>query len=71
MLVRKMLHFKCRNNVYPHSQIKRCNVSDEQVPWDFDFKDYNPPEYNSPSLVDKPWADPDISMYTSISTKLE
>lgn len=60
MLLKKMVHIKCRSNYYPFGGIKRLVFSDNLVPWSVAFNDYNPPEYNSPSLLNKPWADPDI-----------
>lgn len=60
MILRKMVHIKCRNNTYPFSAMKRLHFSDDQVPWDVDFKEYDPPEYNSKALIGKLWADPQI-----------
>lgn len=61
LIIRRMVHFKCRNKKYPFSEIQRFPVTDEQVPWSFSFDDYHPQEYTSPVLKNKPWADPDAS----------
>ncbi|XP_031352845.1 ADP-ribose pyrophosphatase, mitochondrial isoform X1 [Photinus pyralis] len=61
MIIRKMVHIKCRSNYYPFGAIKRLNFPDNLVPWTAAFNEYNPPEYNSPNLLGKPWADPDIA----------
>ncbi|KAJ8972673.1 hypothetical protein NQ317_001693 [Molorchus minor] len=55
-----MVHTKCRGGTYPFSDIKRFVFPDEKVPWDIDFKDYNPPDYDSKGLLNKPWADPPL-----------
>ena len=46
-------HFKCRKSLYPNTQQKRLEIKDEQVPWSFTFKDYNPPLFDplTPSKV--------------------
>ncbi|GJQ72026.1 hypothetical protein Trydic_g3128 [Trypoxylus dichotomus] len=56
-----MIHFKCRNRNYPFSEIQRFAVTNDQVPWTFQFQNYQPVEYTSPVLKNKPWADPDVS----------
>ncbi|KRT79680.1 hypothetical protein AMK59_7182, partial [Oryctes borbonicus] len=61
MILRRMIHFKCRNTKYPFSEVQRSLVTDDQVPWTFQFKNYQPVEYNSWVLKNKPWADPDVS----------
>lgn len=61
--MKRAIHFKCRNSNYPHTQIQRLNVKDEQVDWSVEVKNYKPPEYNAPQLLNKPWADPHISMF--------
>lgn len=63
----KMVHIKCRNSVYPFSKIVRFTVTDLQVPWSFEWKEYEPPIYNSEGLKNKPWADPDICKFTQKS----
>jgi len=55
-----MVHLKCRSNYYPFGGIKRLVFADNLVPWNAAFNDYNPVEYNSPSLLNKPWSDPHI-----------
>lgn len=54
------MHFKCRNNKYPFGNVQRLFTAEESVPWEICLKDYNPPEYNSSSLKNKPWADLEI-----------
>ncbi|KAK9752592.1 NUDIX domain [Popillia japonica] len=56
-----MLHFKCRNTKYPFSEIQRFPVSDDQVSWSIQFENYQPVEYTSPVLINKPWADLNVS----------
>ncbi|CAG9817838.1 unnamed protein product [Phaedon cochleariae] len=56
----RMFHEKCRNTVYPFSKVIRSSVTDEQVPWSFPWNSYDPPEYNSQVLLNKPWADPPL-----------
>lgn len=63
MALHKMVHFKCRNTVYPFSKIQRLFVHDQAVSWQIPLEKYDPPEYNSPNLTNKPWADLDISNY--------
>ncbi|XP_074108972.1 ADP-ribose pyrophosphatase, mitochondrial [Cotesia typhae] len=51
-----MIHFKCRQEYYPFSKIKRFIIPDELVPWPVKFSEYNPPYYNAPNksnLADK------------------
>lgn len=60
MFIRKMVHLKCRSNYYPFGGIKRLVFPDNLVPWNVAFNDYNPKEYNSPILKNKPWSDPEI-----------
>lgn len=55
-----MINFKCRNNIYPSSKISRSEVSDNQVSWTILWNDYDPEEYNSNVLKNKPWADPNV-----------
>ncbi|KAI5637233.1 NUDIX domain-containing protein [Phthorimaea operculella] len=54
------MHFKCRGGLYPRSEVKRFPVSDSQVQWSYPYPDYNPPNYTSPGIIGKPWADPFI-----------
>ncbi|KAJ2949154.1 hypothetical protein O0L34_g6095 [Tuta absoluta] len=54
------MHFKCRNGLYPRSEVKRFPVSDKQVMWSYPYPHYNPPNYTSPGIIGKPWADPFI-----------
>nr|CAH7760314.1 unnamed protein product [Callosobruchus chinensis] len=60
MIFRKMVHTKCRGQTYSLSEVKRLLFSDELVAWSKHFPDYSPPEYNSKSLLNKPWADPPL-----------
>ncbi|XP_057661670.1 ADP-ribose pyrophosphatase, mitochondrial isoform X2 [Diorhabda carinulata] len=60
MLLKRMVHTKCRGVLYPFSDVKRLQIKDEQVHWSVCVSDYDPPEYNSKALVNKPWADPPI-----------
>ncbi|RZC34143.1 NUDIX domain containing protein [Asbolus verrucosus] len=55
-----MVHIKCRTGLYPFSQIRRIAISDDQVPWNVSIENYNPQDYDSPILTNKPWADPPI-----------
>src|SRR6266576_170894 len=58
-----MIHYKCRNGVYPDrtKQIQRLYVPDDKVRWHIEWCTYNPPEYTSEHIKGQPWADPDIS----------
>ncbi|KPJ08508.1 ADP-ribose pyrophosphatase, mitochondrial [Papilio machaon] len=53
-------HVKARCGIYPRSTIQKFAVPDDKVPWTVEYKEYNPPNYTSPSIHGKPWADPDI-----------
>ncbi|XP_022117805.2 ADP-ribose pyrophosphatase, mitochondrial [Pieris rapae] len=64
-----LTHFKCRAGFYPRSNIKRDNVPDDKVSWDTEFKIYNPPDYSSPSIKGKPWADPEIDAKSDFKPK--
>ncbi|XP_001603303.2 ADP-ribose pyrophosphatase, mitochondrial isoform X1 [Nasonia vitripennis] len=55
-----MIHKKCRNSVYPLSNVQRFSVPDDKVSWDVSFPQYSPVIYTSKVLQGKPWADPDI-----------
>lgn len=59
------VHFKCRGGNYPFTTIARLVFPDDVVAWTTPFKDYNPLEYNSPSLKGKPYADPDLGKLPS------
>lgn len=58
--MKTLMHFKCRGGLYPFSNVSRLVVPEALVPWSTNFEDYKPPEYNSPAINNKPWADPDI-----------
>lgn len=63
MLIRKIMpHIKCINAKYPGSNINRFSLTLEQIPWEFNLINYNPPEYNSEILLNKPWADPPLGI---------
>lgn len=49
-------HIKCRNGIYPGSTIERFPTSD----WEVSDINYKPHFYESPVLLNKPWADVDI-----------
>lgn len=53
-------HIKCRNNIYPKSDIERFKVPDDLVFWNIQFLDYSPPFYTAPFIKNQVWADPDI-----------
>lgn len=57
-------HFKCRAATYPRDpNIKRCPVTNEQVPWDVVYQHYAPVDHTAPSVLAKPvWADPDFRL---------
>lgn len=55
------LHRNCRNAIYPQSKIERTYVADQLVPWTAEFADYQPKQYESPTIEGKPWADPEQS----------
>lgn len=57
------MHIKCRATYYPLSDIKRVVFPDKYVSWFVNFEDYNPPNYDSKSLENKPWADPPIGIF--------
>ncbi|KAJ8959734.1 hypothetical protein NQ314_006158 [Rhamnusium bicolor] len=60
MILKRMVHIKCRGGTYPFSDVKRFVFSDDQVSWSATMENYIPPEYNSRVLHNKPWADPPI-----------
>uniref|UniRef100_A0A182S6L3 Nudix hydrolase domain-containing protein n=1 Tax=Anopheles maculatus TaxID=74869 RepID=A0A182S6L3_9DIPT len=53
-------HSRCRNNVYPQSDVRRYPVPDESVFWTQTYSDYQPPFHESAVLQGKEWADLDI-----------
>ncbi|XP_048752926.1 ADP-ribose pyrophosphatase, mitochondrial-like isoform X2 [Ostrea edulis] len=54
-------HVKARCEIYPRSQIQRCPVPDEKVPWSSSFPEYKPVDYTAQSILNKPvYADADI-----------
>ncbi|XP_044253649.1 ADP-ribose pyrophosphatase, mitochondrial [Tribolium madens] len=53
-----MVHIKCRTGLYPFSEIRRFVLTDAQIPWAVPVENYSPPDYDSPVLHNKPWADP-------------
>lgn len=56
-------HLKCRGGLYPRSNVQRHFVPDDKVNWSVEFKEYDPPNYTSPGIHGKPWADPVIGKY--------
>ena len=56
------LHHNARREDHPQYKGKRIAVSDEQVPWRFDWATYNPKEFTTKFVltegVAKGWADP-------------
>jgi len=57
----KMLHQKCRQGLYPFSNINRFPVPEEKVPWTVEYSEYKPVVYTAAVVQDKPWADPEIN----------
>lgn len=55
-----MIHKKCRNSIYPSSNIQRFTVPDDKISWDVNFPEYSPVIYSSRTLQGKSWADPSI-----------
>ncbi|KAK2583048.1 hypothetical protein KPH14_009086 [Odynerus spinipes] len=55
-----MIHKKCRQGFYPHTNIKRFEVPENKVSWNVEYPEYKPNKYTAPSIKDKPWADPEI-----------
>uniref|UniRef100_A0AAG5D7K8 Nudix hydrolase domain-containing protein n=1 Tax=Anopheles atroparvus TaxID=41427 RepID=A0AAG5D7K8_ANOAO len=53
-------HSRCRNSVYPQSDVRRYPVPDESVFWSQTYSDYQPPCHESPILKGKEWADLEI-----------
>lgn len=56
-----MVHIKCRGGLYPFSQISRLAITDNQVPWNIPWPNYNPPNHTSDKIKNASWADPDVS----------
>lgn len=52
-----MIHKKCRNNLYPRTNIQRFPVPDDKVPWTEEYPEYSPVNYTSEAINGKPWAD--------------
>ncbi|XP_058465432.1 ADP-ribose pyrophosphatase, mitochondrial [Malaya genurostris] len=50
-------HSRCRNNVYPRSDVRRYPVPDEDVCWSVVYSDYQPPFYEASVMKGKEWAD--------------
>lgn len=63
MLSKIMLHFKCRNNVYPRTdrKIVRFHVPDDKVDWNSLYSNYNPTMFTASCVNGQPWADPELS----------
>ncbi|XP_066140484.1 ADP-ribose pyrophosphatase, mitochondrial isoform X1 [Euwallacea fornicatus] len=61
MFLAGKMHTKCREKFYPLSSVKRLSFPDKLVPWIITFDNYTPCEYESKSLLNKPWADPSIN----------
>uniref|UniRef100_A0A182MB98 Nudix hydrolase domain-containing protein n=1 Tax=Anopheles culicifacies TaxID=139723 RepID=A0A182MB98_9DIPT len=67
-------HSRCRNNVYPQSDVRRYPVPDESVFWTQTYSDYQPPFHESPVLKGKEWADLDVGKcfpVTGVKVKLQ
>ncbi|XP_074040882.1 ADP-ribose pyrophosphatase, mitochondrial [Leptinotarsa decemlineata] len=60
MILIRMVHSKCRNGTYPFTELKRVVVTEDLVSWNANWNGYDPPEYNSEVLLNKPWADPPL-----------
>lgn len=71
MSLSKIIHANCINKYYPFCEIKRLPLTREQIPWTFSFSSYNPPEYNSKVLINKPWADPPLGNFLEINIKMD
>lgn len=57
----RMLHQKCRQDLYPFSNVKRFAVPEERIPWTVDYPEYKPVAYTATVVKGKPWADPEIN----------
>lgn len=62
------LHKTCRNCIYPRSNVKRFTVPDHLISWTEQFAEYLPEFYESPNLVGKPYADPQIGKHPNLTT---
>lgn len=58
-----LVHLKCRNAIYPQSNVNRFPVPDHLVPWRTKFDEYQPIFYESPTIQGKRWSDTDSSTY--------
>ncbi|XP_064366453.1 ADP-ribose pyrophosphatase, mitochondrial isoform X4 [Dromaius novaehollandiae] len=59
--VSKFYHSKALTSPYPGSNIERSQVAEDKVGWLTEWKDYNPVEYTSVSVLAGPrWADPQL-----------
>lgn len=56
-----MLHQKCRQGIYPLSNVKRFEVVDEKIPWTVEYPEYKPVTYTAPTVQGKLWSDPEIN----------
>lgn len=57
-----MAHKKALCAVYPFSEVKRFVVDISKIDWEVQYKEYNPPDYTSSTVMKKPiWADEDIN----------
>lgn len=45
--------------MYPFGNLKRLFIPDEHVSWNVNIP-YDPPEFESPTIKNKPWADPHV-----------
>lgn len=62
-VARSIMHVKCRNAVYPRTDIKRFLVPDEKAPWSVSFPEYAPVKYTADSVLKGPvWADRDFEV---------
>ena len=59
-------NMKCRNTMYPRSQVERFSVPDDKVDWSVDWPEYRPPTFTSPYAIGKPWADPEHRYWSMI-----
>lgn len=59
-----MFHQKCRQGLYPSSNVKRFTIPEEKVPWTVNCPEYKPVAYTAAVVKGKPWADPEINELT-------
>ncbi|XP_028966718.1 deoxyhypusine hydroxylase [Galendromus occidentalis] len=57
----RQVHNNCRNGFYAGTEIRRAEVPVEKVSWEVDFPEYQPTEYESEVLRNRPWSDPKIT----------